>query len=128
MSRHTTPSTVTLCVDGYECERPVTLHYEYTRAERGARERGTGLQMEPDYPSGVSLEAVETAVGERKVDLLPLLSPKCVESLEGYLVQSHEEGVQSDRDDARWNQRCDSFATVEYDDPVERFRNSEGML
>jgi len=39
-------------------EIAVTVQYEYTPAERGSRERGTGLQLEPDYPASVEIYSV----------------------------------------------------------------------
>lgn len=39
-------------------EIDVTVQYEYMPAERGSRERGTGLQLEPDYPSSIEIHSV----------------------------------------------------------------------
>ncbi len=36
-------------------ELKLTCWLDYTEAERGSRERGTGLQIEPDYPADATL-------------------------------------------------------------------------
>jgi len=43
---------------GEEREVDVTVEYEYTPAERGERERGTGLPLSPDYPASVEIYSV----------------------------------------------------------------------
>ena len=49
---------------GEEREVDVTVEYEYTPAERGSRERGTGLQLEPDYEATVEISAVYDETGK----------------------------------------------------------------
>lgn len=67
-------------------EIDVEITYEFEGAERGARERGTGLQLEPDYPAGVSIVCIEAKHTDRAgkvhtIDILPLLSEKHAASL-----------------------------------------------
>lgn len=76
----------------------VEITYEFEAAERGARERSTGLQLEPDYPAGVAITAVEAKHTDRAgkvhtIDLLPLLSPDHVASLESKYVEEELEGA-----------------------------------
>jgi hypothetical protein len=40
-------------------EYATKFHYEYEPAERGSRERGSGLQLEPDYSENVSIVGAE---------------------------------------------------------------------
>ena len=45
----------TVDVDGEQIEHEAEARYEYHKAERGSRERGSGIQLEPDYPAGVEI-------------------------------------------------------------------------
>jgi len=40
-------------------EGEVDVHISYWKASRGAREHGTGLQLEPDEPAGFEVDRVE---------------------------------------------------------------------
>ena len=44
----------------------VVVEYEYIPAERGSRERGTGAQLEPDYPAHVEIYSVTDANDPKK--------------------------------------------------------------
>ena len=57
--------TTRITHDGVSLE----VEYEYTLAERGARERGTGVPLEPDYPACVE-EIVSVTSCENVVDLM----------------------------------------------------------
>ena len=54
----TTNTDLTLTVCGVEHELLATVRYIRNRAERGSRERGSGLQLEPDYPASIEILAV----------------------------------------------------------------------
>jgi len=100
MSIHRT--TIELVIDGHVCERDVTVHYAYMPPCRGARER-SGLQLEPDYPSGVGLYSVEAVfLGDglkpQTIDLYQLLTRECIENIESDLLVQHEESMQPDPD------------------------------
>jgi hypothetical protein len=45
------------------CDTKLTVIYTYHPAYAGARERGTGLQLEPDEEASVELEAVSIKEG-----------------------------------------------------------------
>lgn len=45
-------------------EIEVTVEYDYHKASRGARERGTGLQLEPDEPASIEIYSVKDANGK----------------------------------------------------------------
>lgn len=57
---------------------PVTCHMEYEPAERGSREYGSGLQLEPDYPASMTLVAAYL----RGVDITEILSDDMKEEIE----------------------------------------------
>jgi hypothetical protein len=57
---------------------PVVCELEYEEAERGSREQGSGLQMEPDYPESMTLVSAEV----NGVDIYPLLDEKQKEEIE----------------------------------------------
>lgn len=81
--------TYTGLITEWECE----VHFEYLKAERGAREYGTGLALEPDYPAHVNLEAITFTGDDGKThDLLPLLSKKEREGWEGRILEAEEQG------------------------------------
>lgn len=54
--------------------------FEYTPAERGARERGTGLQLEPDYPETWTLCHVYLPGSD--IDIAPVMSDKLIAMIE----------------------------------------------
>ena len=51
---------LTLSVCGVEHELLATVRYIRNRAERGSRERGSGLQLEPDYPESIEILSVKS--------------------------------------------------------------------
>lgn len=59
-----TAITVTDPETDEERDVDVTVEYEYTPAERGERERGTGLPLSPDYPEGVEIYSVYDKTGK----------------------------------------------------------------
>lgn len=70
---------------GYHCYEwdgglavPVKCELEYDEAERGSREKGTGLQLERDYPAAMTLLTAEV----NGVDIYSLLSASQVAFVE----------------------------------------------
>lgn len=59
-----------LTIDGYEFE--ATVDYTYYPPCRGARERGTGVPLEPDDPAVVEINSI-------KIDDIPYDLPEQVE-------------------------------------------------
>lgn len=57
---------------------PIECVLEYEPAERGDRERGTGLQLEPDYDAVAYLESA--CVGG--IEIVQLLSEEIVQEIE----------------------------------------------
>ena len=58
MTENKTPVHPDLYEFKYECDDlgvTLTCFFEYEPAARGAREYGTGLQLEPDYPETLTL-------------------------------------------------------------------------
>ncbi len=60
MTRHTshTPFDFTLTVAGVERELTADVRYEYLPPERGMRERGSGIQIDPDYPAQIEVQEI----------------------------------------------------------------------
>lgn len=42
----------------------VTVEYDYHKAARGSRERGSGLQLEPDEPAHIEINSVKDVNGK----------------------------------------------------------------
>lgn len=87
---------IEICVSGHSCERDVTLEYEYRRAD------GDGWN-EPRYPAGVTLTGAEVVVlypglQSKRLDVMPLLTKECIESIETELLERHEQGLERDPD------------------------------
>lgn len=61
-----------------ECE------VEYTPAETGSREFGTGLQIEPDYPEDVALLSVKAG----DIDILDVLADHVSEDIVAYYLET----------------------------------------
>jgi hypothetical protein len=74
-------------------EYAVKFQYEYTPAERGSRERG-GLQLEPDYSAGVTIEGAQIYDPRVKqwVDVNPedYFSKRALEHVEEQIMDSLE--------------------------------------
>ena len=73
---------MTLKVNGYEWE----VNYTYSSATRGARERGTGMQLEPDESSGVEIEGIMTSE-----DVLELLDQELIDEIAHQIKESIED-------------------------------------
>ena len=68
---------VTLTVSGVERELTATVRYFHTPAVRGLRERGSGLQLEPDERENAEILSVNTEKGS----ILNLLSDKQLDAI-----------------------------------------------
>ena len=62
--------------------------FAYEPEERGARERGTGLQLEPDYPETWTLCHVYLPGSD--VDIAPVMSDKLIARIEEAIAQGDE--------------------------------------
>lgn len=94
-----------------ELTEPLVCWIDYTAEERGSRERGTGLQMEPDYPESAQLVAAYI----RDVDVISLLSDRTVALIE----QKYLEG--RDTDDKEPDFERDEPLDYEVFDPGNNF-------
>jgi len=75
--------TYTYIFDGGELE----CELEYNEAERGSRERGTGLQLEPDHPEFCTLETAKL----NGVDIAELLSLEVIGFIETMALEQTED-------------------------------------
>jgi len=75
--------TYTYIFDGGELE----CELEYNEAERGSRERGTGLQLDPDHPEYCVLETAKL----NGIDIAELLSPEVVDFIEMMAIDRTED-------------------------------------
>jgi len=75
--------TYTYIFDGGELE----CELEYNEAERGSRERGTGLQLEPDHSEFCTLETAKL----NGVDIAEMLSPEVVDFIETMALEQTED-------------------------------------
>lgn len=57
----------------------LTCYFAYEAPERGSREFGTGLQLEPDYPATYTLAHAYTPEG---LDIAPIMRMDMIEMLE----------------------------------------------
>lgn len=57
---------------------PIICLMEYEEAETGARERGTGLQLEPDYPANATLIGAYL----NGVDIIDILFKETIDNIE----------------------------------------------
>jgi hypothetical protein len=74
--------------DYYVGDVDVVCHLDYSPAERGSRERGTGLQLEPDYDARADLLAVYV----RDVDVITMLSDDQIADIEeAFLCQDRDD-------------------------------------
>jgi hypothetical protein len=89
----------------YSTEEGIELHcwFEYEAAERGAREFGTGLQLEPDYPATWTLNHVY--LPNSNVDIAPLLRSDLIEEIEGYQAEEADQ----DAEDRAWDEGYEKF-------------------
>jgi hypothetical protein len=62
--------------------------FDYEPAEQGARERGTGLQLEPDYPETWTL--CHVYLPGSNVDITPVMSSKLIALIEEDIARGDE--------------------------------------
>jgi hypothetical protein len=76
----------------YDCDELncyLTCWFEYEPADRGARERGTGLQLEPDYPATWSLQ--HAYLPNSDVDLAPVMRDSMIGEIETSVADHSED-------------------------------------
>jgi len=66
----------------------LTCYLAYEPPERGSREFGTGLQLEPDYPATYTLAHAYTPDG---LDLAPVMRISLIETIEEAAYVAFEE-------------------------------------
>ena len=91
----------------YECdELGVTLvcYFEYEPEERGSREFGTGLQLEPDYPATFTLMHVYTPEG---LDISPVMKTGLIDEIEQWAADEFERRWDEDAADAAYDRYLD---------------------
>ena len=65
--------------------QPVICLMEYEEGETGSRERGTGLQLEPDYPASATLIGAYL----NGVDILDILFKETIDSIETAYLETY---------------------------------------
>ena len=65
----------------------LTCYFDHEPASRGAREYGTGLQLEPDYPATYTLAHAYTPQG---LDISPVMRLDMIEMIEEYACETLE--------------------------------------
>ena len=74
--------TFTVDVDGEQSEHDAEVRYEYHEAERGSRERGSGIQLEPDYPESVEI----LKIIYKKQDITGLFNDKQLDAIAAQIM------------------------------------------
>lgn len=97
MTDHTKEGLILVQYDCDELGVVLDCWFEYEPAERGSREFGTGIQLEPDYPATWTLYHVY--LPDSNVDLAPVLASGLVEEIEVY---AEEQAGQGDDDFDDW--------------------------
>lgn len=85
----------------YECDLlgvTLTCWFEHEAESRGAREIGTGLQLEPDYPATWTLMHVYLPGSD--VDIAPVLMDGMAEEIEEWVAEKADREYEEDRWDA----------------------------
>lgn len=89
---YTTPRRPVGCYEHFYTSRDLsvglTCHLEYSPAERGAREPGTGLQLEPDSPESMTLLSAYL----RGVDIIDVLSGSVMQAIEAEALEQMKLG------------------------------------
>ena len=91
----------------YECdELGVTLvcYFEYEPEERGSREFGTGLQLEPDYPATFTLMHVYTPEG---LDISPVMKFELITEIEEHMADEFERNWEQEKAEAAYDRYLD---------------------
>ncbi len=80
------PLTVEICGSYHELTAEVVV--DYTPAERGCREPGTGMQMEPDYDESFEVHSVTVL----NTDITHLLDSEQHDAIAEHLREMKQEG------------------------------------
>lgn len=86
---------VVLNVAGAEWSGEAEVRYHYLPAERGSREKGSGIQLEPDYAEGIEIVSVSILYSERfgnvtqdkKLDITPLVDDDMAAAIQSQLME-----------------------------------------
>lgn len=84
----------------WECDElgiTLTCFFEYEPAERGSREAGTGLQLEPDYPETLTLLHAYTPDG---LDISPVMRFELITEIEKEAADDLERSRENDKREA----------------------------
>jgi hypothetical protein len=103
MSDHSKEGLVAMQYDCDDLGVELTCWFEYEAAERGSREAGTGLQLEPDYPATWTLCHVYLPGSD--VDIAPVLLLSLVQEIEEWVVEREEGQAEDDA----WNDGYDRY-------------------
>jgi len=93
----------------FECDElgvTLTCFFEWEPEERGAREYGTGLQLEPDYPETFTLMHVYTPEG---LDISSVMKYELIDEIEKWAADRIEEERRMDAEDAAENAAYDRY-------------------
>ena len=97
MTDHSNEGLVHMSYDCDELGVVLDCWFEYEPAERGSREFGTGLQLEPDYPATWTLYHVY--LPGSSVDIASVLLLSLVEEIEVWAQEMAEQKRQDSFDD-----------------------------
>lgn len=91
----------------WECDElgvTLTCFFEYEPEERGAREYGTGLQLEPDYPATHTLMHAYTPEG---LDIAPVMRFELISEIEEYMAEEFQRNWDQEKADAAYDRYLD---------------------
>lgn len=92
MVSHSSEGLVLIQLELDELNVQLDCWFEYEPASRGAREYGTGLQLEPDYPATLAL--VHVYLPGSNVDIAPVMGRQVVVELEEAAYDKYGDGMQ----------------------------------
>ena len=91
----------------WECDElglTLTCFFEFEPESRGAREAGTGLQLEPDYPATHTLVHAYLPDG---LDISPVLAPKLIAEIEEWAAEEFEREWNAEKADEAYDRWLD---------------------
>jgi hypothetical protein len=91
----------------WECDElgvTLTCFFEYEPEERGSREFGTGLQLEPDYPATFTLVHVYTPEG---LDISAVMKLGLIDEIEQWAADKFEQDWEQNRAEAAYDRWLD---------------------
>lgn len=92
----------------WECDElgvTLTCFFDFEPESRGAREAGTGLQLEPDYPATHTLMHAYLPDG---LDISPVLAPKLIAEIEEYMAEEFQRNWEAELADEAYDRWLDS--------------------